>query len=501
MISHFIALKSAVDEQVAGLAALTGLSDENLRPGLVLFGVIPLSLVFLCIPRSLTTARHLFSFVLSTLVFSLLFSFEGFLHLFTSALLTYVIVALGKSHKYTPVAVILLTMGHLSFCFLKAQIFDKSSARFDHTAPMMVLVQKLSSFAWAAYDGTLPVEKLTNDQKVRAIHKFPGLVGFFGYTFFYGSFLVGPAFEFRDYQRFIDNETSYPSLPSRSWASVKRIGIAVIFLVGQTLYGEYFTFNLCLTDEYLLWPAYKRIGYVFVAGFVARFKFYTAWKLAEATCILIGLGYSNGGWRAVENVNFFGLEFAQSPKVFVDNWNQQTTLWLRNSVYTRIAPPGSKSTGLATFFTYLTSAFWHGFHPGYYVTFVFGGIVTMMGRSLRRTVRPLFADPNSKLARWKFVYDVLGCIGTQFIFNSVVSSFQLLRLDWTVQFYRNNYYLVPAMILGWFVLFDVLKFTRLIKRFGRWLGVRYENEVVVQRERKSATAAAKKASGETRKTQ
>ena len=58
------------------------------------------------------------------------------------------------------------------------------------------------------------------------------------------------------------------------------------------------------------------------------------------------------------------LKTATSLKVLLDNWNVQTALWLRRICYER-APPKLKM-GL----TYMLSAFWHGFYPGYYFCFI-----------------------------------------------------------------------------------------------------------------------------------
>jgi len=63
-------------------------------------------------------------------------------------------------------------------------------------------------------------------------------------------------------------------------------------------------------------------------------------------------------------------------KSFIDNWNIQTHMWLRLIAYNRM--PSGKT--LAVF---VLSAFWHGFYPGYYLTFVLGAFLVYAGRSVR----------------------------------------------------------------------------------------------------------------------
>ena len=67
------------------------------------------------------------------------------------------------------------------------------------------------------------------------------------------------------------------------------------------------------------------------------------------------------------------FQTATSLKVLVDNWNIQTGVWLRRVCYSRA--PFSP-----TFLTYMLSALWHGYYPGYYLTFVSAAFFTLAGR-------------------------------------------------------------------------------------------------------------------------
>ena len=63
-------------------------------------------------------------------------------------------------------------------------------------------------------------------------------------------------------------------------------------------------------------------------------------------------------------------------KSIFDNWNIQTQLWLRRIAYDRL------STG-KTMGVFVLSAFCNGFYPGYYMTFVLGGLYVYAGRGVR----------------------------------------------------------------------------------------------------------------------
>lgn len=62
-----------------------------------------------------------------------------------------------------------------------------------------------------------------------------------------------------------------------------------------------------------------------------------------------------------------------SLKNSIEHWNKGTNNWLRFIVYERV-----KHNKLVL--TYALSALWHGFYPGYYLTFANGAFFTMASR-------------------------------------------------------------------------------------------------------------------------
>lgn len=59
----------------------------------------------------------------------------------------------------------------------------------------------------------------------------------------------------------------------------------------------------------------------------------------------------------------------------IDNWNKGTNLWLRSIMYER-------ASRNKVMYTYALSALWHGFYPGYYLTFASGAFFTVASRSV-----------------------------------------------------------------------------------------------------------------------
>ena len=190
---------------------------------------------------------------------------------------------------------------------------------------------------------------------------------------------------------------------------------------------------------------------------------------------MVGLGYTGPGvkpsdpphiWDRACNVDILGFEFALNSKDLIDAWNKKTGSWLRQCVYLRLVTPGKKPSAWVAVITYMVSAFWHGFRPGYYLTFASGALFNIAARSLRRTFRPLFLQP-SLLAPLKPVYDIVGWAATLFTINFLVIPFQLWYLQYSILIWSALKYLpIVGMILIVIVL-DGLGVSNLFKIYGR----------------------------------
>ncbi|KAA0703141.1 Lysophospholipid acyltransferase 5 [Triplophysa tibetana] len=71
------------------------------------------------------------------------------------------------------------------------------------TMPHCVLTLKLIGLALDYYDGGKEPSQLSKDQKSAALSSPPSLLEVFGFSYFYGGFLVGPQFTLRNYQKLV----------------------------------------------------------------------------------------------------------------------------------------------------------------------------------------------------------------------------------------------------------------------------------------------------------
>lgn len=68
------------------------------------------------------------------------------------------------------------------------------------------------------------------------------------------------------------------------------------------------------------------------------------------------------------------IQLATNIRDAINNWNCGTNRWLRTIVYERVP----KQYG--TILTFSLSAVWHGFYPGYYLTFATGAVMVTSAR-------------------------------------------------------------------------------------------------------------------------
>jgi lysophospholipid acyltransferase len=218
--------------------------------------------------------------------------------------------------------------------------------------------------------------------------------------------MAGPAFDYIEYAKYIS--TSLFDLPPgvdpskapprRKKRRIPRSGTPALVkasiglfwvLVYLKLSGTY-TSAFMLSDDFLKYSFLHRVFFVHAFSFTMRTKFYGVWALTEGSCILSGIGYAGvdpktgrASWDRLVNIKPLELEMAQNTRGYIAAWNINTNNWLRNYVYLRVTPLGKKPGFLSSMATFVTSAMWHGFHPGYYLTFVMAAFLQNVARRKR----------------------------------------------------------------------------------------------------------------------
>jgi len=316
----------------------------------------------------------------------------------------YAIAMFLKKSPFMPWVGFVFLMGHMSVNQLARQ-FANNPSQIDITGAQMVLVIKLSAFCWNVADGQLPESQLSDFQKDRMLKELPSLLDYAGYVMFFPSLLVGPAFDFAEYRRWLDttmfdlpadSDPRARKAPTRKKRRIPRSGTPAAWKAASGIAWILLYLNLAgwFPVEALSGAGYMthsfaaRVAILHMVSLTTRLKYYGVWFLTEGACILSGLGY-NGidavtgkvSWDRVRNVDPWGVETAQNTRAYLGSWNMNTNNWLRNYVYLRVTPRGRKPGFRASLATFTTSAFWHGFYPGYYLTFVLASFVQQVAKS------------------------------------------------------------------------------------------------------------------------
>ncbi|KAL2098795.1 hypothetical protein ACEWY4_005275 [Coilia grayii] len=374
------------------------------------------------------------------------------LHFLVQSGVTYgimIFAGLEHMHKYCFV----VAFGYLTFCQItRVYVFDYGMYSADFTGPMMVITQKITSLAFEIHDGlACKEEQLTPGQKILAVRKMPSLLEYLSYNCNFMSILAGPTCSYNDYVAFVEGTAYQPrhlesngkvngkykqTEPSPRDDVIRKLGtcaasLAVYLSLLRVCPVEHIIDNTFVATS----PFHVRVIYLYISMLATRPKYYFVWTLADAINNAAGFGfngYNKDGtarWDLISNLRIMDIEFATSFKMFLDNWNIQTALWLKRVCYERCVMNPTAAT-------FLLSAVWHGVYPGYYLTFLTGIAMTMAARAVRHNVRPFFQGT----ATHRLVYDVITWAGTQIAICYTVVPFVLLAVGPSLKFYSSWYF-------------------------------------------------------------
>ncbi|KAL6231735.1 hypothetical protein BDW75DRAFT_219366 [Aspergillus navahoensis] len=444
-------------------AEITGASIDELKLIASFLLSYPLAALLKRIPDSQPWNKNAFNIAVSLFYLVGLFDlWDGLRTLIYSSAGIYAIAYYIDGSMMPWIGFIFL-MGHMSVNHITRQILNEPQV-VDITGAQMVLVMKLSAFCWNVHDGRLPQDQLSDPQKYAAITTFPSILDYAGYVLFFPGLFGGPAFDYVAYRRWIDTTLfevppgTDPSkvpptrkkrkIPRSGTPAVKKAVIGLVWIVVFLQLSSVYNKDALMDPRFLDYSFLRRVWIVHALGFTTRAKYYGVWTLTEGACILSGMGYNGFDpktgkvfWNRLQNIDPWKIETAQNSHAYLGNWNKNTNHWLRNYVYLRVTPKGRKPGFRASMATFTTSAFWHGFYPGYYLSFVLGSFVQTVAKNFRRYVRPFFLSTDgSTPGPYKRHYDVASWLITQTVMSFVVLPFIYLSFSDSIYVWQSVYY-------------------------------------------------------------
>ena len=206
-----------VDVLLAPVADNLGMGTDLglIKCALSFFLIYPMAALFPLIGS--TKVKHMYSAFGGFFLMQWIFG-EMWIHSFLSSTVTYLICLAYPNPKQIPAIVFYFTMAHVTACHVYYMYTRYLELAFDVTGTQMVMVMKLTTFAYNLYDGTVDhhntfvktyegnkgAAKVYAARRKFAIKQLPSLLEYYGYIYTFPCIIAGPAFEFSDYMRAIE---------------------------------------------------------------------------------------------------------------------------------------------------------------------------------------------------------------------------------------------------------------------------------------------------------
>jgi lysophospholipid acyltransferase 5 len=360
---------------VAAAAASLGASEAALRLILGQLAGYPLVLLYrrLLAHRD-TNTQHTFFFLSGLLVGQWVVG-PDVLHSLYAVLATYLVLLCAAGTLTSVIVSFVFNLGYLLIGYLYTE-----SEGYDicWTMPHCVLTLKLIGLTFDCYDGARAARLgdgvLSKDQKQTHLLEPPGLLEMLSHSFFIGGYFVGPLIPLRRYRQFVrpSYTAALPASPLPYALKRLLLGLAYMLLhvLGSGLLPAAWPASQAFADtplllRLLLLPLWVKI-------ILAKYLF--VWLFAEGVCVLSGLSFverrpdGSVDWRGCANVKVGRFESATCFANIIEAFNINTNQWVAAYVYKRLKFLGNRVVSQVLTLAFL--AVWHGFHVGYYITFL-----------------------------------------------------------------------------------------------------------------------------------
>ena len=364
--------------------------------------------------------RNVFGIVANTITYLTLLGKNGLIHVFIAPLYTLYL----SQKKISPWVAFTVLYVHLAYVQWKLVSVV--------TATFMMTVLRLVTYTWYMH------EKNDNTKQKELSDT---LLDLYGYTFGIGGFFSGPIIPYDEYAKL--PFTPNPKYRTLITNIIKDCTCFVVLYKVTILYG----YSIVTTPEWKAYTLLYKLTLLPIMSLHARLKYYLIWKVAEAVCLSIG-------WteEQAKNVDIWAVERAESMYAMINNWNISTAKYLKTCVYDKLRQETSKR---ATLFTFMLSAFWHGFYGGYYLSFASGALLLITSRAIRKTARPLIVTTTSNTdlnVYLRVMYNTVGWGLTNIFGAYMMAPFALLTFKDSMTFYKDTYFIGHILCFGVLVL-------------------------------------------------
>lgn len=321
--------------------------------------------------------------------------------------------------------------------------------------------QEMTTFTKSSFIGVIP--------------NIPRLWEMFCYSYCYVGLMTGPFYRYKTYHDWLYQLDSQ-SIPSL-WPLLLRLKPVPVFGALFLLVSQQFPLEYVRSEEFYDRAFLYRFFYMTTVFFVFRMRFYVAWIFAECGCMSAAFGAypvaaksrSGGGptveyapverspdgerltvlydYETVKNIDCYGADFCVKVKDGMRYWNMSVQWWLSQYIY-KNSPVKSFIFGSA--WTMLISAYWHGIHPGYYLSFLTIPLCLAAEGAMEAGLRHHLSDAG------KLAFDWVHWFLKMRSYDYMCMGFVLLTYSDTMHYWHSIYFSVHLLALALLVTGRIL---------------------------------------------
>ena len=150
-------------------------------------------------------------------------------------------------------------------------------------------------------------------------------------------------------------------------------------------------------------------------------------------------------FKTVNNIDEYKCETAPTVKLVLHYWNMTVQYWMASFVYKRVNLKAARQP-----LTMALSAYWHGLHPGYYLSMLTTSPCILAENLMDKGFKRRFLSEKF----YKF-YDFGTWLFRTRLFDYMSLGFILLTYDLTIKFWASVYF-IGHLVCLFFILLGYL---------------------------------------------
>ncbi|XP_041362326.1 lysophospholipid acyltransferase 7-like [Gigantopelta aegis] len=453
------------------------LSDDTIYGAILIFSII--FGVFIKSVKGLEQKKYLSSSV--GLVTILLICRIHTIHSVVTVVGSCVILKL-TSFRWCHVVMFVWCFGYLAF-FRTVHWFGLPMPNPLSNAVQLLLTLRMVGLAFEIHDSRKMEQDHDNSEKTdrvliqKYVHIKPSDSDIVCYAYCYIGILTGPYYKYRTYYDWLDNSATDQIATWRPFLSkVKPVPVVIFCFYFVT---RFFSIQYVDTNDFAHEPFWFRLFYMVPMFIMFRTRLYSAWILSECMSITAALGAypikskpkcGTGptdlqalddiktqssdktveyDFETVHNLNIYGCELAPTTREGLRSWNMTVQYWLAANVHHRI-PKSLKA--FRVLITMSVSAFWHGIHPGYYLSFLTVPPILMAEEAMTNAFRKGASEKQQKLFDFGcWFFKMRG-------FDYMCMGFLLLSYKSTIKYWMSIYFLGHIVIVMFLIIGNAARY-------------------------------------------